>query len=91
MKFYDTYIRGEKMIIKLLIGDDIKEITINAAHRAQHGEILYLAEPQHVDYYTKIKFNSTNYSHQLYLKRGLLFYSVADALLFVKSFLREIE
>lgn len=77
------------MRIRLLFDECIKELDINPVSCAQHGDVLYLADPQHIDYYNKIKFNATNDCHNRYLKRGLLFEDKADALLFAKSFIRE--
>lgn len=75
------------MEVKITINNENKDICIKAATSANHGEVLYLASPQHVDYFITIKYNVNNASHRLYLERGLLFYCKADALLFSKSFL----
>ena len=75
------------MNIKLRIDNFAKCIQLEAVTCAKHGDKLYLAEPQHVNYYTEIKFNSKAHNHEIYLTRGLLFEKEVDALLYSKSFI----
>lgn len=75
------------MRVELLVDTFVKEIEVEAASAANHGELLFLAEPQHIDFFTKVRFNVDSHSHKIYLERGLLFYTEADAILFATSFL----
>jgi hypothetical protein len=78
-----------ELTIELLVDNYQKtiKIPVESVEFAKHWDLLFLAEPQHVNYFTTIRFNENNDNHQRYLERGLLFKSEADVLLFSKSFL----
>ena len=75
------------MKITILVDGYAKQLSIKAAVMAHHGDRLFLAEPQHINYFTEVKFNTDNANHKRYIERGLMFHSEADAMLFVKSYL----
>jgi len=76
------------MEIEIILDGLAKRINVYATEFANNGDVLFLSEPQHINFYTEIKFNHNNKCHERYLSRGLLFNCAADALLFSKSFLR---
>lgn len=71
--------------VEILTHDCIKKINIEPVRHASETDLLWLAELQHIDFRTQIKFKASNECHQRYLERGLLFTNEVDAILFAKS------
>lgn len=71
--------------LKVLVNDEAATMLLKSVDYAKDGDTLYLANPQHINYASQVKYKSNNKCHQRYKERGLLFESEIDAVMYSMS------